>query len=350
MRDTQRPGAEPSARIVAAILQAGRQLEAAGFTSGECEEMLRPLLKVAANTDWKGRRGSVVVFRSPDFTMVKFWPETLAPRVHFGQEFLILPLLRGMQRKQDFWLLALSVSAVRLFRGSASGFAEIPLRKGVPRSLSEYGAFDQPDHTLRGRSSAGPSSGGMKGVPFGTSSARELQTEYLQDFFKAVDRGIHVMLSADRYPLILAGVTRELALYRKVNTYSPVLAGAVHGSLESLGVDVLHTRAAALMEAFSARAMAATLAELEEAASRGLLVTDPAAVIEAARAGQVEELIVPAPEALVDQREETVNWAALATIRNSGRIAFRSSPELDTGVAAILRYQASDLTQQPSAP
>jgi hypothetical protein len=44
-----------------------------------------------------------------------------------------------------------------------------------------------------------------------------------------------------------------------------------------------------------------------------------------------------------------VNWAALATIRSAGRIAFRSSPELDTGVAAILRYHSGEFTQ-PVAP
>ena len=75
----------------------------------------------------------------------------------------------------------------------------------------------------------------MKGVQFGTSSANELQADYLHDYFKAVDRGIHPIPARDPQRPILAGVTRELAIYRTVNTYSPALAGAGHGSTETLG-------------------------------------------------------------------------------------------------------------------
>src|ERR1019366_2911165 len=153
------------------------------------------------------RKGSLLLFRGPEFTMANFWPDSLAPKVHFAEEFLVLPLLPGLMRSRDFWLLALSINAVRLFRGSGNGIVEVPLPKGVPKSLSEDEAFGQPDHSLRGRASAGPSVGSMKGVQFGTSSAHELKHDYLHDFFKTIDRGIHATLAEDRQPLILAAVT-----------------------------------------------------------------------------------------------------------------------------------------------
>jgi hypothetical protein len=341
LRDEYSQVTRPDTRIGTAIQEADRLLAAKGFKLAEREDMLRPLHKAASHTEWAGRTGSVIMFRAPDFTMVHFWPEALAPRVHFGQEFLVLPLLPELLSNRDFWLLALSIRSVRLFRGGRNGLVEAPLPRGVPRSLSQNEQFDRPDHSMRDRAGAGPSVGNMKGVQFGTSSAHELQPNYLHDFFKAIEHGIHPVLMADRQPLILAGVTRELAIYRRVNAYSPVLTGAIHGSPEALGMEALQTQAMELIAAYSAMATDGTLREMDEAASHSLLVTDPAEIIEDARIGQVDELIVSAAAAGLEQREDSVNWAALATIRNSGRISVLSATQLESGVAAILRFRSA---------
>lgn len=339
LRDNYSQVTKPDTRIIAAIQEAAGLLEEKGFDADERDEVLRPLKKVALNTDWTGRKGSVVMFRSPECTVTCFWPDPLPPRVHFAEEFLLLPLLPGFLTKRDFWLLALSIKSVRLFRGTSDGLIEAPLPNDVARSLSEDEEFDQPDHSLRGRSSAGPSVGAMKGVQFGTSSANELQADYLHDYFKAIDRGIHTILAKDPQPLILAGVTRELAIYRTVNTYSPVLTGAVHGSTEKLASGVLYAKAVELMSAYSVRAMDATVLEMEEAGNRGLIVTDPAALIEAAGNGQIADLIVSPAAPGFAEREDAINWAALATIRNSGKISFLSAAQRADGMAAILRYR-----------
>ena len=292
------------------------------------------------------------MFRAPEFTLTSFWPDPLLPRVHFADEFLVLPLLPGLLSQRDFWLLALSINNVRLFRGMSDGLVEVALPKGLAGSLSADEEFDQPDHSLRGRSTAGPSIGGMKGVQFGTSSAHELQVDYLHDYFKAIDRGIHSILAQDPQPLILAGVTREVAIYRHVNSYVPALTGAVHGSTEKLAAGVLYAKAAELMAAYSARAADTTLVEMEEAGNRGLLVGDPAAVVEAASNGQIADLIVSPAAPGFAQREDIINWAALATIRNAGKISFLNAQKPAEGVAAILRYRqaGNEAPQYAGAP
>ena len=183
LRDNYSQVTKPDTRIMAAIQEAARLLEGKGFDAAERDEMLRPLTKVALNTDWTGRKGSLVMFRSPEFTVTCFWPDPLPSRVHFAEEFLLLPLLPGFLTKRDFWLLALSIKSVRLFRGTSDGLVEAPLPNGVARSLSEDEEFDQPT-TVSEAVEPGPSVGGMKGVQFGTSSANELQADYLHDYFK----------------------------------------------------------------------------------------------------------------------------------------------------------------------
>ena len=95
------------------------------------------------------------------------------------------------------------------------------------------------------------------------------------------------------------------------------------------------------MSAYSARAANASLRELEGAADRGLLLKDPEAIAEAAGTGRVEELIVSADGPGFELREETINWAALATIRNSGKVSMLADLQLESGVAAVLRFQAA---------
>lgn len=325
-----------------AVREAERLLTEGGLEEADRTEMLRPVQKIALNPPWKDRSGSLIMFRSPGLTITEFWPDELAPKVHFGKEFFVLPLLAGFVSQRDFWLLALSINNVSLFRGSAKGLVDVPLPHGIAKNLSEDGAFDQPDHSLRGRSNAGPSVGNMKGVQFGTSSAHELRAVYLHDFFRAIDQAIRPILASDGHPLILAAVTRELAIYRKVNTYSPTLAGAVHGSPDSVGTPTLYAKAKALMVAYSANAAGETQRQIEEAANHGLLVTEPVDVIDAASTGKVEQLIVSDTADGSSPRDETINWAALATLRNSGKISILEGPKVATGLAAILRYRTTE--------
>jgi len=329
---------KPEAHVRASLTTAQKLLAEQGFSQPECDEMLHPLVNILENTDWTNRKGSFVMFRAPDFTLANFWPDALPPRVHFAQEFLILPLLPGLLSHRDFWLLAVGIKVVRLYRGSLYGLAEVAWPADVPQTLSAEEGFDRPDHTLRNRSGAGPSTGHMKGVTFGTSAYREHQADYLHSFFRAIDGGIAGILTKDQQPLILAGVTRELSLYRTANTYAPLLAGAVHGSPDSLGLDTLYAEASKLMSAYSAQSRDSARSVMEEAAGQRLIVRDSVEVIEAVRTGRVETLIVSADTAGSAQREEVVNRALIATIRDSGDVRLLNAAELPEGMAAVLRF------------
>ena len=341
LRDTWSQVTKPDTRIAAAIQEAVRLLDERGFDVAERDEMLRPLRKIAANTNWSGRTGSVVMFRAPQFTLTGFWPDELAPRVHFAEEFFVLPLLPGLLRERDFWLLALSIKSVKLYRGSLRELQEVALPPGLATSLADDEGFDQPDHSLRGRSTAGPSIGSMKGVQFTTAAPYESEAAYLHDFFKSIDRGIHPLLARDPHPLILAGVTRELAIYRKINTWTPLVTEEIRGSTETFAQDFLHRKAAELAGAFATNGAEATLRDLETAAGRGLVERDAEAVIAAAGAGQIRELVVETAAAALPVREAFINWNALATIRNGGRVRFVKAGLPGEGVAAILRYRGA---------
>ncbi len=339
LKDDIRPASTPEAAIKAAIQEARRLMTATGFDVAHQDQILLPVRKIAAETDWTSQRGSLVAFSSTEFSRCDFWHETFTPRVNLDRQFFIVPLLPALQRHHDFWLLAVSIKKVRLYRGSLKGLAEVELPESLATSRAADEAFDPsfdpPDHTLRARSNAGPSAGTMQGVQFGTGSAHEREPVYLHDFFRAIDHGIRPILSADPQPLILAAVSRELAIYRKVNTYAPLLDGDIHGSPESLGVNVLYAIAVDLIAGYSSRPVETILRETEKAVGRSLVVTDPNLVAAAASVGLVEELIVSPGAPHFGQLETIVNRAALSTIRNSGVISVLAFPPATTEVTAI---------------
>jgi len=342
LRDDYSQVARPEVRVNAAIRETDRLLAEKGWNEAEREETLRPLRKLVANTGWAGRRGSLLVFRARDFTHASFWPETLPARVHFGHQFLVLPLLPGVMRNHQFWLLALTTKAVRLYRGSRENLMEVALPHRVPRNLAEAGGGLPPEQTrtdrdLESRSDAGRSNGSMHRVRFGTMTLREGKVDHLHDFFRAIDRGIRPVLLGDRQPLILAGVTRELSLYGRVNTYSPILEQAIHGCPEHLTSSQLHDKAVELVECYSEGAPDKDLRDVEDATGRGLLAESPEDILESAELGRVDHLLLALP--CSPSEEDALNAAALATLRHSGRISVLDSWRLPAGAAAILRFR-----------
>ncbi len=349
-----REGAAQPVKTAAQLTAAGKQayalLAESGVDQPSREYLLAPVRRIAANTEWPSHHGSIVIFRAPGFTKASFWPYPVKPDVHLGEEFFILPLLA---KPVAFWVLGLSINQVTLFRGGAGGLVPVSLPPGTPRNLDEAGGFDQPDHDLENRSYAGPSAGKSSGhrrtVHFGTSSPHEAQGAHLHDFFKMIDRAIAPMLAADGNPLILAGVSREVGIYEKINHYPHLAKQPILGSPGALGGARLFQAALCIATSGMARPPEQLSAMLDAAAGNGLLLTGPDAIARAAEAGQIETLFIDAEFRPHDQAEGgLLNHCAVSVLRNSGTV--ESSPALHAsgGVAAILRYRARE-PMQPDA-
>ena len=344
LRDEFSQVTKADTRLTAAAQKADELLAKKVFDSAAREEFLRPIFKVAGNTDWTGRTGSIVIFRAPGFTKASFWPDMLDVKVHLADEFFVLPLLGGLAAQRAFWLLALSINRIHLFRGTAHGLSEVTLPKDLPRSLAEAGAFDKPDHDLENRLSPGTATGQTAAVRSGTSTIHETMGQYLHDFFKKIDRAIQPILAGSGDPLVMAAVARELAIYRELNTYPMLLEKGIHGSPDALGEGRLHRDAMELVSTGATGTTGSAQAEMDRGAGKGLLLTDLEAIEKAAWLGQIEHLFVePNPKA----NEDRINHTVLAVLRNSGKVTSRET--LETSVAAVLRYRVPEAPQSELA-
>lgn len=339
VRDPVLQVTKPATRIVAAVQEADNLLSRQGMSAEDRENFLAPIRKFATNTDWTGRSGSVAVFRAPGFTQTTFWPDIIEPLVTVGEAFQVLPLIAGMAAERNYWVLALSINHIHLFRGAGVTFNEVELPAELPRSLADFMGLDKPDHDLEGRSAKGPSSGAGFGVRFGTTSIPESEAAHLHDYFRTINRALlPVFAHHPDFPLIIAAVPRELALYRTVNTYAPLVEEAIHGNADALGFERLHKEALALVAAHGPRRAEATARELDNAAGRKLLLTDGAAIAKAAAQGQVARFYFNR-----DLRNDpALNSIALAVLRDSGEVISSEGAIPQGGAAAILRYRSAE--------
>jgi hypothetical protein len=301
------------------------------------EGLLQPIRLLTESTEWNRLNGSLVVLCAPAVSVITVWPELLAPRIHYGDEFFLLPFLPWTQTEHDFWLLGLSEKTVHLFRGSAEGMVEAQLPSNVPRSLADAEQMDTPDRMLQGRSSIGKSAGELRKAPFSTATTKEKEPRWMHDFFKAVDRGIRPLLQGSGLPLILAAVTRELAAYREVNSYDGILTGSIHGNPDAVGRDFLHTRAIALMRARVEAQRSRAIAERDDAAGTPRFLSSSDSILNAARAGKIEKLYIPNPLPLQNQQSPMLNRALVDTWRHSGGVVLFAANGLEDGVGALLR-------------
>jgi hypothetical protein len=316
---------------------------------GPIDALLAPLEELSAGPAMQGGGGDSVLFGSPAGLWGFRLPTPVNERLVVATHPHIAPVLPNVGPDREFYILALSKKHLRLGRCQDGQCVEVPLPVSIPASLEEFGGFDQPDHTLEGRSAAGPSTGQMRGVHFGTSS--EQADGHLHDYFRLIDRELTPMLGGA--PLVLAGVRYELAAYRAAAKY-PRLLEAAPESPERLAWPELERHAHRAIVANQALEAKLALDYLRETPRRDHVLEGVREVLEAAHQGRVHKLLLakgaekqdllgplyPMGPARIEGAQDLVNAAAVETIRAGGEVHVLDPQQLGGSgpVAAILRH------------
>jgi hypothetical protein len=231
-----RPGepGEPAAALLKTDLQAAaQQLAARKIAEPLIAELLEPLRQLSHEDESQaGAAFARVIFRSAGVFRQFELPVPPSPTqaCTVGGCFWIRPILASLALPANVYVLEVTKQAAALLACSFTEVTAVELPKGTPKTLEEALGFKAPDHDLINRSAAGPSTGAMRGVQFGTGSGRETQHAHLHDFYRTVDRGIIELLRWNQAPLVLAGVDEDVAIYRSVSTYAHLLDQGIHGS------------------------------------------------------------------------------------------------------------------------
>ena len=353
-----RPGeqSKPMADMLRTYCQdAQRQLEARQIAPRDVAGLIEPLLELTKAPEFQsGSRWGRAIFRSPEVFTFLEGLEMVKPGVTVGGCFQIRPVLSNLQLPAEFFVLRLSQKSVELWRWTGLQAQKVELPKGVPRTLDEATAFKPPDHDLENRSTAGSSTGSMRGVRFGTGSGRETAHTYVADFFKAVDRGLHELVHAGDVPLVLAGVDEDTTLYRSISGYRMLLKESIAGSANSpLPEDELMSRAHAIVRSDTAERAASSLNSLKERMAPARFSTELNTILPASVEGRVGWLYLNADARMMGAfdgvrrggrsnwgEEDLLNLAAIETLDHKGLAFSLAAGKMPDGAAvvAVFRY------------
>lgn len=336
------------------VKEVEHQLVERGIQGSIIGDLLDPLRYLAEDPDLSGgSHWGRAIYRSRDTFQQFAITEGGEPSVRVGGYFHIRHILTDLHLPTVFYLLRLSKKDVEVFRCANLRAESVQLPGGIPTTLEEALAFKQPDHDLENRSSAGPSSGSMHGVRFGTGSGKETQHAYLADFYKSIDRGMHQLLGASGAPLVLAGVDEDTVLYRAINKVPSLLAASISGSSSGPVENGILAHAYWLVRADSMGRAIKALHDSKERLAPSRYASGLSTILRAAVEGRVARLYIDEAASMLGvfegtKRGERWNWgeedllnvAAVETILHSGMafsIPAGKIPD-ESAIAAELRF------------
>ena len=215
----------------------------------------------------------------------------LTPVVHVGERFRILPLL-PMLAPDHFWLLAVSPNDVRLFEGDRDQLRQLP-RGDLPRNLQDVVGHDIESASLQFHS-AGPSGHGA--IFHGQGAGQDDRDHEREQFLRSVVDALTRRLAQSPIPIVVAAVERTVADVRRLASQSHLrlAAAPVLGNPSDSNLADLHAAAWASVEPELQAHARAVAARIEEQRGTRRVVSGVAPVLDAARMGRVEAMVVTA--------------------------------------------------------
>jgi hypothetical protein len=279
-------------RLKNLIRQAHEALQTYGLRPTEAESLLEPAARLlSAAPFWKEKRDGLALFIASGRFRQYQLPTPFEPLVVVAHRFHVKPLLAFLGGN-EFFVLALSQNAVRLFEGSRLGLSAIDDLEGVPRSLAEALQYEELVKHLQFRTGAGGSSArGERAAMFHGQSPDDAKDRILR-YFRQIDQGLQDFLREEQAPLVLAGVEYLLPIYKEANTYQHLVSEGISGNPEGVSPDDLHRQAWTLVEPYFRQKQEKAAARYRQLAGTGRTSLDPKEIVPAAYHGRVEFLFV----------------------------------------------------------
>lgn len=358
-------------RLKNLLREARNQLRDQDYREDSIDEILADGRKLLDRPGfWRNNLGDgLALFITADTTEYFRLPLSFEEVVVVDDRFHLKPLFPLIAANNRFFLLALSQNDVRLFQGTHQSINEIEsaeIPNDIVEALQQSEDSEQPTSNVHGRASsddgprtnsASPGHGGGD-----TEDLTAEPQEMLKQFFREVDENLGDYISGEAVPLVLAGVSEYLPLYREVNSYSHLIDDdIIGGNPESLKIDVLHEKAWSIVEPVFLESEETELDRFEQLyyQDEDMASDDFHEIIPGCAYSRVDTLFVPVGEhrwGRFDPETNTVevhesqepgdgdllNYAAVSAYLNGATVHALRPEKMPGGrsIAATFRYRA----------
>lgn len=334
-------------RFKTLLKEAEERLENSPLRPQKKKALLEPARALLADSMfWERQSTGLAVFLAPEFSRIYRLPIMVPDMVMVSGHFHIKPLLSLLSGDEEFYVLGLSQKRIRLLLCTRNSVKEME-PEGVPENIAEALQYEPLEKQ-------GQFGGSASGQFHAHGAGDEDFKDNIFRFFRKVDEGLKDILKGDR-PLVLAGVSYILSIYREANTYPRLADDAIEGNPDNLGAADLQKRAREIVEPLFEKAKQEAAERYGHLQGTGKASNRLEEVVPAAVSGRVETLFVPLGRQVMGRFDEGTNsveineeagerdlldLAAVGTIRNGGTVYTVDADKVPGGgdVAAIFRY------------
>lgn len=349
------------------LLNAARDtMREQSHSDDEIESILGPARALADDTTfWRQVTDGVALFLTRSSIQAYRLPLQFSEMVTVSTHFHLKPLFPLIASNNRFFVLSLSQNDVRLMQGTHQSIGAVDAR-AVPSSLQDAspGVEDDAERELQNRTANRTPDGRTDQMYHGhphdsDDNSRTVKPE-LQQFFRSVDEGVMKYLADEEVPLVVAGVSEYLPMYREVNSYAHLVEDeVVAGNPEDLRPDELHQKAWSIVSPIFDRTQQEALDAFDQHYHQNgnLASGDFHEIVPACAYGRVDTLFVPIGEhrwGRFDPNTNTVelrgdqgpgdydllNYAAVHAYLNGATIYAMRPENMPNGqfIAATFRY------------
>ncbi|MFP4330103.1 MAG: hypothetical protein ACOC28_03100 [Alkalispirochaetaceae bacterium] len=183
---------------------------------------------------WDPQAAAIAIFLAPEQVDVVPLSVDVEEEVLIGERFHLKPLFSDRSSSEPYFLLALDLHDVRLYRGNRRNLEEVPLTP-APRPLPEIlEGFDF-------ERSLNKAPGGST-VYVGHQGGEENLTPHIIEFLQEVDRCLRQTIGEGDSPVLLAGTENVVGHFRHHSSVARLHENHLKGSPRSFTVEELHRR------------------------------------------------------------------------------------------------------------
>ncbi len=337
-----------------------------GHRDDAIDRILEPAQQLADDTTfWRQISDGVALFLTPDSMRAYRLPLQFEELATAGAHFHLKPLFPLLASNNRFFVLALSQNEVKLFQGTHQSIGEMDAR-ALPESLRDAAPIDDSERQIQNRTANRTPGGRTDQMYHGhpqdkDDNSRTVKPE-LQQFFRSINEGLMEDLADEDAPLVIAGVSEYLPIYRSVNSYPHLVDDAlVAGNPEALRPTELHKKAWDVVAPIFEKSQQDALAYFDQQYHQheNMASGDLHEIVPACAYGRVDTLFVPVGEhqwgkfdpatnkvTTLDQGApegyDLLNYAAVRAHLNGATIHALRPENMPNGqfVAATFRYPA----------
>jgi hypothetical protein len=293
---------------------------------------------------------------APDFIRIYSVAYTFKEQISTSGDFYIKPLIPLISNNITFYVLALNLNQVRLFRGDRFEWQEVKL-KNFPTSLSEALKYDDPERQIQFHTGTPSKTGERAAIFHGHGTGIDDKKKNISRFFHQIDKKLNQNLAGESIPMILAGVEYMHGLYHESNNYPNLIKIGLHKDPEGLSQEELHKQTWSRFEKLFRQDLEELRGDLENKLGTGLASNVVEEIVPASFQGRIDTLFLDSESKILgrynndEQRlhisksqrpndVDLIDMTARYTMLNDGSIYHMQRNRIadETAMAALFRY------------